>query len=135
VVKRHGKFNSVVDLYLDGSPMNSKVLRKDEMEPKLMKNVTVGEQSVRPFLFGALSLTGLNLRLYHVMFRILKAIIEDETVLSSQMYEALGTIKIVFRRITNYKYHKRGPAPRMVQLQEDIKIHERAKKSATHKVL
>jgi len=99
-----------------------------------MDHVAVGECSIRPFLFGALNLTGKYRFFCRVIFRVLNNhfIIEDET-LSTQTHEELGTIKVVIRRITNY--WKQITAAQSVRLREDVKIHESAKKLATHQVL
>jgi hypothetical protein len=53
--KHHQNFDCVADLFLDGSWTRGRTISK----PVLFEDVFIGENSVRPFLFGVLNLTGL----------------------------------------------------------------------------
>ena len=110
------------------------VLRKSNKKPELKDVAFTGEESVRPFIFGVLNLTGLSF--FCFVFGVLdsKKHSEDESLSSTQSYEQLGTIKVVIHHITNV-CASQSPPRLYTALKENVLIHERAKKSVTHQVL
>jgi hypothetical protein len=58
VTQHHADFHCVADVYLDGLNASSRILYRLGRRPALLENMTTGQLSIRPFLFGVLHLTG-----------------------------------------------------------------------------
>ncbi len=100
----------------------------------LTEDVLVGEHSVRPFLFGEVHLTGWYLS-HCILEFIMNYYLDDESALSTRSYEELGTIKVKIHRITDCRSRRSSASAACFQVPENSKVHERAKKSATHQVM
>jgi len=134
VTKRHRRFSCTADIYLDGSFIKRKILHKSDKMSSLTEDVLVGEHSVRPFLFGEVHLTGWYLS-HCILEFIMNYYLDDESALSTRSYEELGTIKVKIHRITDCRSRRSSASAACFQVPENSKVHERAKKSATHQVM
>jgi len=114
---------------------------KKSLEPRRRDCVSIGEQTYRPFLFGALNVTGKYFVTFLQRFEAYYLTLDDDALLVNEVsYLGLGEIKIVIKRITLLRRSvaRRGVQDRGsgsgFQVSEINDIHERSKKAVTHKI-